>query len=60
MRSKFPFAILMLSTLSITSIGCGHSEAVVEAPATEEVQEDIPAMEGMTDEEYTKAMEADE
>ncbi|TWU05713.1 hypothetical protein Pla52n_14280 [Stieleria varia] len=53
---------LLLMTASCCFVlsfsGCGSSgNTVVEAPP--EVVEDQPAMEGMTDEEYNKAMEAD-
>ena len=52
----FLMAAMCFAILPLT--GCGSSEStVVEAPA-EATGEEIPAMEGMTDDEYDKAMEA--
>ena len=51
-------ATLCFFTLSLTGCGGGGGEnKVIEAPP--EVVEEQPAIEGMTDEEYNKAMEAD-
>ena len=43
----------------LTFVGCESEPTVVEAPPEEAVEEDIPAMEGMTDDEYDKAMDKD-
>ncbi len=51
------FAALSVSVGSLS--GCGSSEPqVVEAPAVEEGGEE-PAIEGMSDDEYTAAMDAE-
>lgn len=57
-----PFRLMSLIVLlgTLTLVGCGDPEpTVVEAPATNDTEEEIPAMDGMTDEEYAKAMEED-
>ncbi|MCD0459678.1 outer membrane protein assembly factor BamD [Roseiconus lacunae] len=59
MKKLSKLLVAGLCVSSLTLVGCGHSEAVVEAPPADEVQEDIPAMEGMSDEEYSKAMDAE-
>ncbi|MEM0924492.1 MAG: hypothetical protein AAGJ83_00505 [Planctomycetota bacterium] len=54
------YGFLVCCGLLLVMPGCGGEEAtVVEAPALNEVEEEIPAMEGMSDEEYNKAMEED-
>ncbi|MGB7328651.1 MAG: hypothetical protein WBD31_27485 [Rubripirellula sp.] len=55
---KFTFLCMAALCLSFVTIsGCGGGTDVVEV-APDTPTED-PAMEGMTDEEYNKAMEAD-
>ena len=52
------FTMMMVGCALPTLTGCGGSESkVIEAPPEAEIEED--AMEGMTDEEYDQAMEAD-
>ena len=53
--AQFGLALALLSCLTITGCGSGENE-VIEAPET--ATEDT-SMEGMTEEEYNKAMEAD-
>ena len=50
-------ATLCFCTLSLTGCSGGGENTVIEAPP--EVMEEQPAIEGMSDEEYNKAMEAD-
>ena len=58
---KLPhFMVLAICLLLPTAIGCGGGggeNTVIEAPA--EVVEEEAAMEGMSDEDYNAAMEAD-
>ena len=54
------FSFLVCCCLLVPTLGCGDKEPmVVEAPSSNEIEEEIPAMEGMSDEEYDKAMEED-
>ena len=50
-------ASLCFCTLSLTGCSGGEENTVIEAPP--EMVEEQPAIEGMTDEEYDKAMDAD-
>ncbi|QDT10305.1 hypothetical protein [Planctomycetes bacterium K23_9] len=51
---KAPFYLLLCFTLCFSISGCGGNESqVIEAPAE---TSDGSAMEGMSDEEYNKAM----
>lgn len=53
--AKFGLALTLLSFLAISGCGTADNE-VIEAPETEV---DDASMEGMTEEEYNKAMEED-
>ena len=59
MKSLLSWMRLPLCLGVLTFVGCDSKPSVVEAPPETEVEEEIPAMEGMTDEEYNQEMEKD-
>ena len=54
---KFAFVTVLFTGFLLFPVGCSKENTVIEAP-TEET-DDESAMEGISDEEYDKAMEED-